>query len=43
MDVPHAMLIQEAAAVLNPHGQAVSFYNPRWCEQFLLVVMKYSL
>ena len=58
MSVTHAMMLHEAAAVLNLHAQAVSVQNarslvptvldtagnyPRWREQFLLAVTKYSL
>jgi hypothetical protein len=58
MSVTHAMVLHEAAAVLNLHAQAVSVQNarslvptvldtagnyPRWREQFLLAVTKYSL
>jgi hypothetical protein len=57
-DISRAMILHEAAAVLNLHAQAVNVQNarslvplvldtsgnyPRWREQFLLAVMKYSL
>ena len=57
-DISRAMILHEAAVVLNLHAQAVSVQNarslvplvlntsgnyPRWREQFLLAITKYSL